>query len=153
MLGDGRVETLALDLEGTLILFAGNPIPRPGLFEFLEFCRATFPRLVVYSGVDERSFRILARDLVLGGAAPEWFPELPHCWWDYHNVPYKDLRLIDGADLEHTAIVDDLPQAIDPDQVEHWVYIEPFRGPGTVDGELDRVKGVLAGMAGGDGKV
>jgi len=47
MLQNGTIETLALDLEGTLILNAASPFPRPGLNDFLEFCHLRFSSIVV----------------------------------------------------------------------------------------------------------
>ena len=151
LLPDGTVETLALDLEGTLILNAGNPIPRPGLREFLEFCRSRFPRILIYSAVDSDTFRSLALALTVDGHAPVWFGELEHCLWDYHTARYKDLRAIPGGSVDRTGIIDDTPQAIHPDQMENWIPIQPFESvdPET-DSELTRLTSVLDRLAVGD---
>ena len=152
MLQEGTVETLALDLEGTLILNAASPFPRPGLFEFLEFCRSRFSRIVIYSAVDEESFRGLAAALASTGNAPAWFLGLEHCLWDYKSSRYKDLRAIPGALLDRTAIVDDTWQAIHPDQMESWIRIEPFETSNLErDPELERLMGVLDRLARGSG--
>ena len=148
MLQDGTVETLALDLEGTLILNAASPFPRPGLLEFLEFCRSRFSRIVIYSAVDEESFRGLAAALASTGNAPAWFLSLEHCMWDYRSSRHKDLRAIPGALLDRTAIVDDTWQAIHPDQMENWIRIEPFETTNlATDSELARLVGVLERLA------
>jgi len=148
LLQDGTVETLALDLEGTLILNAASPFPRPGLLEFLDFCRSRFSRIVIYSAVDAEWFRDLATALASDGKAPPWFADLAHCHWDYRRARYKDLRAIDGALLDRTGIVDDSWQAIHPDQIENWIPIEPFETTKlATDSELARLIPVLDRLA------
>lgn len=137
-----NVETLALDVEGTLISNALSQVARPGLHRFLEFCRSRFPRLVVYSGVEERRFRRIAGGLILEGSAPRWFGDLPFVFW---SADYRDLRLIPGAAVESTWIVDDLEEAIHPEQTARWIRIAPFERPYPVtDVELARVTEVLS---------
>jgi len=48
-----RLEVIALDLEGTPVSNAMSQIARPGLHEFLEFCRRAAPRVVIYTSVPE----------------------------------------------------------------------------------------------------
>lgn len=136
-----RVETLALDLEGTLISNAISQFPRPGLFEFLEFCRNTFPRVVTFTGVEERRFRKVACQLILEGAAPRWFGDVIHVYW---RGEFKDLRIIPDATVDTCLLVDDLEDIIRPDQKARWIRIEPFERPyPSSDSELMRVQGVL----------
>lgn len=139
-----KIETLALDVEGTLISNAVSQFARPGLYSFLEFCRAHFPRLVVYTGVEERHFRRLACQLILEENAPRWFGNVPHLHW---SGDYKDLRRIQGATVETSLLVDDLEECVHPDQKTQWIRVEPFERPYPAsDGELARVKEVLAGF-------
>lgn len=137
----GTIGTLALDLEGTLISNAVSQFPRPGLHAFLDFCRGSFPRLLVYTAVEERIFRGVARQLVADGYAPAWFQSVPHLQCEGQ---YKDLRLIPGADVATSLLVDDLESFVHPDQRDCWVRIEPFNKPyPTTDRELERVISLL----------
>lgn len=143
------VKTLALDLEGTLISNAISQFPRPGLGDFLEFCRARFSGLLIYSGVREEIFRRVAAQLVIDGFAPQWFGNLRHQYWE---GDYKDLRHIQEAVLETSAIVDDQQSCIRPDQCEHWIMIKEFESPYTAsDNELKRITMILDDLAAGRG--
>ncbi len=48
------IKVIALDLERTLISDALNREPRPGLFEFLDFCVQHFERVVLFTSVNKR---------------------------------------------------------------------------------------------------
>ena len=138
-----RVQVLALDVEGTLISNAVSQFARPGLHDFLEFCRSEFPRVLVYTRVGEQRFRKLAHQLILEKAAPPWFGNIPHLYW---AGEHKDLRLVPGAAVETSLLVDDVEECVHPDQRDRWVRIEPFEQPYPVsDSELARVRGVLEG--------
>ena len=140
-----RVETLVLDLEGTLISNAISQFPRPGLRDFLEFARSRFSDLLIYSGVREERFRRVAAQLITDGAAPRWFGNIRHEHW---VGEYKDLRSVAGAVLETTAIVDDQEECIQPDQLEHWIRIEEFERPYPKnDSELERIRILLEELA------
>lgn len=137
-----HIETLALDLEGTLISNAVSQFPRPELHEFLEFCHARFPRIVIFTTVDDQTFRRVAAQLTSEGLTPPWFMELPHV---RHSADYKDLRQIAGATVENTLLIDDMPQVVHPDQRAQFVPIAGFDGRDTAnDRELRRVMAVLA---------
>jgi hypothetical protein len=141
-----RIETLALDLEGTLISNAISQFPRPGLREFLEFCRSTFPRIVVYTAVREKRFRKVAWQLISEGSAPRWFGNVAHVYW---SEEYKDLEMIPEADPKTTVIVDDLEECIHPDQRDRWIPIAPYDRPyPDTDTELQRVRLALKTLAG-----
>jgi hypothetical protein len=141
---DRHIETLVLDLEGTLISNALSQIPRPGLLGFLEFCRPRFPRIVVYTGVREQRFRKVAFRLIVDGFAPRWFGNVAHFYW---SREYKDLRDVVGPNLQTTAIVDDMEECIHPDQRDLWIPIEAFERPyPESDRELDRLKQTLEGL-------
>ncbi len=135
------ITTIALDLEGTLISNAISQFVRPGLNDFLSFCHFYFKRVVVYTAVDERIFRQIARQLVLEKAAPEWFEFIPH-----YKLPgeFKDVTIIPGAELKKTLLIDDLERYVHPDQKSQWIKIEPFESPYSLnDKELERVQTIL----------
>ena len=73
-----KVKVLALDLEGTLISNAVSQIARPGLFDFLEDCRELFPRIVIFTSVNEERFRAIANLLTTEGYAPNWFADIEY---------------------------------------------------------------------------
>jgi hypothetical protein len=136
------VEILALDIEGTLVSNAVSQIARPGLRDFLQFCRERFPRVVVYTVVDERTFRLLAPQLILDEAAPRWFGDLVHVHW---TAEHKDLRLIPEAVPERALLVDDLEECVHPEQKDRWIRVAPFERPYPAsDSELARVRAVLS---------
>jgi hypothetical protein len=56
-----RNSVLALDLEGTLISNAISQIPRPGLYLFLDNCSQKFDRIVIFTAISEKRFRIIAK--------------------------------------------------------------------------------------------
>lgn len=76
-----KVKVLALDLEGTLISNAVSQIARPGLFDFLEDCRKLFPRIAIFTSVNEERFRSIARLLTTEGYAPSWFADIEYITW------------------------------------------------------------------------
>jgi hypothetical protein len=117
---------LALDLEATLISSAVSQFPRPLLFEFLRRCRELFPRIVMFTTIDEERFRRIAQTLVEEGSAPAWFEQLEHVAW---TGPTKDLAFIPGCAVEDVVLVDDLAVYIHPGQEASWVQVEPFEPP------------------------
>ncbi len=136
-----KIDTIALDLEGTLISNAVSQFPRPGLFEFLEFCRNNFSRVVVYTAVREELSRRIMRLLVSEGVAPAWFADIPYVDWDLN---FKDLRNIPGADPENCLIVDDNRDYIMDEQYDQWIEIAKFESPySQEDRELDQIRGSI----------
>lgn len=121
-----RFAVLALDLEGTLISNAMSQIPRPGLFAFLERCRALFPRIVMFTTVGEERFRKIATLLVADAAAPAWFADIEYVTWSGKT---KDLAWIPGADVDKTLLVDDFEIYVHPGQESQWVPVEYFDHP------------------------
>lgn len=67
--------TLALDFEGVLITNAISQFPRPGLMSFLNECEKLFghENICIFTTVNEKRFRDIARRLVSDELAPEWF--------------------------------------------------------------------------------
>lgn len=131
-----RPNTLALDLEGTLISNAASQIPRPGLSEFLIQCREIFPRIVMYTTVSEARFRPIAELLVDEGLAPGWFAQIESVRWTGST---KDLARIRGATLQQCLLVDDFEGYVHPGQLSQWVRIDSFEHPyEPTDRELAR---------------
>ena len=122
-----RTRIIALDLEGTLISNAVSQIPRPGLYQFLHFCRNTFERIVIFTAVSEHLTRRIAGQLVLSGHAPPWFAnDLEYVNW---TSSYKDLAFIPGAAIEETLILDDQEDYILPGQRQFWIKVPEFDPP------------------------
>jgi len=117
---------LALDLEGTLISNAMSQIPRPGLHRFLSRCRELFPRLVMFTTVEEGKFRIIARLLVADGWAPAWFADIEFVHWHGET---KDLNFIPGVEVTRTLLVDDFEKFVHPGQEAQWMQVDYFDYP------------------------
>ena len=122
----GVPRVLALDLEGTLISNAMSQIPRPGLFEFLSRCGEMFPRLVMFTTVEEEKFREIARLLVQEGAAPSWFADIEYVSWDGDT---KDLNFIPGVHADEALLVDDFERYVHPGQESQWLRVQSFEHP------------------------
>ena len=126
------IHTIALDLEGTLISNAMSQIPRAHLREFLEFCRQTFERVVVYSAVNPKQVRMVCQKLVEMGDVPEWFGDVEIF---RTRGKYKDLTAV-AQNFEHVLLVDDVETYVDPKQREQWVPCEQFCRPYGPEDEL-----------------
>lgn len=124
------IDTIALDLEGTLISNAISQIPRPGLYEFLQACDNRFSRIVIYTAVNEFVFREIAKTLVAKKNAPSWFIELEYVEW---QGKYKDLSFISNVELDRIAIVDDREEYIKPNQKDRWLSIPGYDYPYSSD--------------------
>jgi NLI interacting factor-like phosphatase len=131
MLGtDVELKVLALDLEGTLISNAVSQIARPGLFDFLEDCRKLFPRIVIFTSVNEERFRSIATLLITEGYAPNWFAEIEYISWSGET---KNLIFVDGALPEEILLVDDYEKYIHPGQESQWIKAPEFDYPYSDD--------------------
>jgi hypothetical protein len=139
---------LALDLEGTLISNAVSQIPRPGLREFLENCRALFGRIVIFTSVREERFRAVAAELVARGEAPDWFAELEFVHWE---GAHKRMHFVPGAQADEVVLVDDMEAYVHPDDRERWIAVPPFEPPyGEGDRGLEAVLATLRRLCGLD---
>jgi hypothetical protein len=134
---DKPIRVLALDLEGTLISNAVSCFPRPGLYAFLDFCRAQFPRVVLFTTVPEARVRPILDALVAEGTAPAWLPQIECVSW---SGPIKDLRFISDVAADEALLVDDLESYVHPQQRAQWVPIALFAAPyPETDRELTRL--------------
>src|SRR5262245_62339875 len=98
-----KVKVLALDLEGTLISNAVSQIARPGLFDFLEDCRELFPRMVIFTSVNEERFWTIANLLTTEGYAQNWFDEIEYINW---TGVTKNVNFVVCASSEEIVLVD-----------------------------------------------
>ena len=136
------IQVIALDLEGTSISNAVSQFARPGLFEFLDFCYARFPRVVLFTTVPEANALAIVRLLVEEGEAPLEFQErFEYVRWE---GALKDLSFIPGVTPDQALLLDDQERVVRPDQRDRWVAIREFDHPyPTNDTELARVRAEL----------
>lgn len=105
---------------------------------FLEWCRHAFPRIVMFTTVDEPRFRKIAALLVEEGLAPQWFSQLEYVSW---TGGVKDLAFIAHAHIEDVLLVDDHVGYVHPDQMQQWVEVECFSYPySDQDAGLEHVR-------------
>ena len=137
--------TVALDLEGVLVSSAVSLFPRAGLHDFFLGLRDLGAHIAMSTTVPETRVRPILHLLAAEGSVPGWAASLPCVPWD---GPYKDLRwvarVIPGAVLSRTLLVEDTPAVVPPGQESQWVRTRPYEPPFTTDdGELRRVLGVV----------
>lgn len=131
------IKVIALDLEGTLISNAVSQFPRPGLYEFLNQCKALCPRVVIFTTVREEVFRKVAKLLVLEGNAPDWFERIEYIDWSGKT---KNLNYIPGVVPGEVLLVDDMSLYVHEGQEESWVEVEKYENPyPDTDSELGNV--------------
>ena len=137
-MNDATIRVLALDLEGTLISETIGVFPRPGLYDFLEWCDRHFERVVLYTCVSEEHARDIARRLADEQIVPAWFQDIEYVDWE---GTYKNLRFVEGAEPHEVLLVDDKRIFIPPEQKAQWIPIPSFLDPyPDDDAELDRVR-------------
>lgn len=124
--------TLALDIEGTLISHASTMVPRPGLFDFLSFCRQHFERIVFLSFVDEERGRQILHTMADQGHMPEWVRTADYFHAEGGRPGAKDLRQL-GVDPEQALLVDDQPQVLPREQLHRLVQVPEFKEPFPAD--------------------
>jgi len=143
-----KIKVIALDFEGTLVSSAVSLFARPGLFEFLEFCKTNFERVEMFTYVDEVSFRKCVSLLFECGDVPEWFLNIEYTHWfekpESENKRFKDLRCIPDANIDEILIVDDIEFFIREEQKSQYIHIEGFGAPYSDDDkELERITKLL----------
>jgi NLI interacting factor-like phosphatase len=140
-LTSSTIKVLALDFEGTLIANSSNLIPRPGLYEFLEWCKSKFESIAIYTCVEENKFRSIAGNLVQNKSVPPWFKDIGYIEWD---GMIKDLYNIDGITPKQAILVDDAEIFILEAQKPQWIKIKTFDLPYPVDdNELLKVANII----------
>jgi hypothetical protein len=144
-----KPKVIALDLEKTLISDARTCKPRPGLYEFLEFCCDNFERVVMFTAVYKKLFDTVIVNLVRQGHIPQVFLDrLEYVDWDGR---YKDLEFIPNAMPAEIIFVDDDEGFINPAQKSHWIWIDRYNvSSGEDDRELLRVRCLLEQKLEGD---
>ncbi len=131
---------IAVDLEGTLISTAVSQIPRPGLCAFVDFCFATFDRVVLFSYVSVPRQRDVVARLIADGFVSPVVRALEHA---EPRGDFKDLREL-GVVPAAALLVDDNEGFVVPEQRSQWIEIAEFEPPyPESDGELARVTGVI----------
>jgi hypothetical protein len=127
-----KINTLALDIEGTLLSHASTMIPRPGLFEFLTFCKENFERVVFFSFVEEERGKQILNEMVKDGHMPEWVLTAEYVEAKGGRPGAKNLSLL-GVDPEQAYIVDDQPQVLPREQLHRLVQVSEFKAPYPAD--------------------
>ncbi len=113
---------LCLDLEGTLISNAVSQIPRPGLFEFLEYV-ADICELMIYTSVSFERVKTIQNLLVEEGVAPAWFRDIPVI------RPEKSLKPKAACGRQDALLVDDQADVIVPGEEDWLVEIPEYLPP------------------------
>lgn len=120
------LKVIALDLEGTLISNAMSQIPRPGLFSFLEGCKAITERVVIFTTIKEDRFRKIADLLVEENTAPEWFRAIEYVNWEGDT---KNLKFIRDSEISSSVLLDDFHIFVHPGQERQWIEVKQFDYP------------------------
>lgn len=132
-----KIKVLALDLEGTLVSNAMSQIPRKGLYDFLAWCLRTFPRVVMFTAVEEEEARAVMEGLVKEELAPKEMTAVDYVQW---SGRWKSLSFIEDVVPDQCLIVDDDVEWIAPEDRHRWIPIEYWETPYRSDDELARVK-------------
>lgn len=133
------LRVLALDLERTLVSDALRADPRPGLAAFFAFCDARFPRVTLFTTVEEADARAVVEELTARGLMPAELAErLEYVSW---CGEYKDLVFVPGATPDEVLLVDDDAGWIRPDQRDRWIAVAAWDGGS--DADLLRVQHIL----------
>lgn len=136
-----RPIVLALGMEGTLISESMSQIARPGLYAFLSRCRELFPRIVIFTTINEPCFRDMARLLVDEGSAPDWFAAVEYVTWRGRT---KDLQFIPHIQWQQALLLDDYVRQVHPGQESHYLQVDFFGFPfDEADTGLATVLGML----------
>ena len=115
------IKVLALDLERTLITNSINRLPRPGLYQFLEFCLESFEDVVIFTGTSNETASEVLEELTKKGIIPpDFITRTKIIDWEGE---YKDLRFIKGYSPDEILILDDDEDYILPEQKSQWIPI------------------------------
>jgi len=132
---------IALDLEGTLLTTAYDPLPRPFLLEFAEWCLETFDRVFIYTAVEETTARVIIARLTRAGVLPRDFSKQAKLvtWPRGGGGTLKDLRPL-HLPLHWVVLLDDMRAWIVEDQRHRWVEIAAFHKSKQGDEELRNIR-------------
>ena len=135
-------KVLALDLEGTLVTTAVSMLPRPGLYEFLEYCKGRFERIVMMTSVPRDWFEKVRDVLLKNEEAPPWFIRVKYINYadreESNFGEFKDLRCIPNCNEHEAILIDDMEWFIRESQKDRWIEIKPFNGEED-DREFERI--------------
>jgi len=149
------IDALALDLEYTLIYNVDRPIPRPYLYEFLDFCFSNIPHVVLFTGIRNHVAMEVLYNLGRRRHIPIEASNMHVIRWNRvirGEWQKKDLKYVQqvhlGARLDHIYLVDDIEEFVLPSQRNQWIRIDPFRIQGddvlkNTDNELVRIQHIL----------
>ncbi|MCG8050198.1 MAG: hypothetical protein JAY94_04380 [Candidatus Thiodiazotropha endolucinida] len=112
--------TIALELEGSLISNALSQFPRPGLWAFLDYCVKRFDRLVLFTCVNEERVRNIRNTLESEGRNPMEIIDIEIV---QSQDRYKDLNYLDISPV-NALLVDDQEAYVEPQQKANWVDIK-----------------------------
>lgn len=112
--------TIALELEGSLISNALSQFPRPGLWAFLDYCVKRFDRLVLFTCVNEERVRNIRNTLESEGRNPMEIIDIEIV---QSHGRYKDLNYLDISPV-NALLVDDQEAYVEPEQKANWVDIK-----------------------------
>lgn len=133
------MQTLALDLEGTLISNVVSCWARPGLNDFLRWAVATFDRVVVFSAASPARVQCALDALVEMRDIEQRFAKLPIVNWS--RIGHKKLEYVDAANPDQVWLVDDYEEYVDPSERHRWVAVNTWEAPyAPTDNELYRVQ-------------
>lgn len=121
------IKVLALDLEYTLISNAVSQFPRHWLRPFSAWAAATFPRIALFTAVQESLARNIINTLARTGDVPPRFVDmLEYVDWPRGNSR-KDLRYIRDAVVDEIVLVDDDFDHYGLEEQRHrWIEIPPM---------------------------
>ncbi len=125
-------------------------IPRPGLYQFLDFCHSKFERVLFLSFVDEERGRAVLNNMADCGYMPDWVRTAEYFQATGGRPGAKDLRQL-GVEPEHALLVDDQPQVLPREQLNRLVKIVEFKPPFSDDDcELERAQQILERFLSGE---
>lgn len=138
-----KPKVLALDLEGTLITTAVSMLPRPGLYDFLDYCKGKFERIVMMTSVPFDWFEKVRKVLIDKTEVPQWFSKVEYISYsdckESNFGEYKDLRCIPNNNEDEVILIDDMEWFIRESQKDRWIEIKPYNGEED-DREFERIK-------------
>lgn len=138
------IRVVALDLEGTLIFTTYDPVPRPGLHEFLSFCCSEFPRVALFTAASrENAMEALQAGVDAGAIPPAFVDRLEFIEWEGEH---KDLAFVPDCQPSEVVFVEDNADWIRPDQRDRWIAVPEFLGDEADDAVLVRARHAIQAL-------